>query len=122
MLGGWSNADIDLTADQLTYTIDDDFFTNFLAGRFTGPIFENITAGGPEFYSASIRQTDNTLGLEVGDVAVADGRLIINVQSIVFDNGDGFTLNFGFLYLGSNPGGYDRRGRRQRSDRRLRRE
>ena len=96
------NADIDLTADQVNYTIDDDFFTNFLAGRFTGPIFENIAAGGPEFYSASIDPTNNTIGLEASDVIVLADRLTVNLQSIFFDNGDSFTLNVGFLYRGSN--------------------
>ena len=74
------NADINLTADQLTYRIDDDFFTNFLAGSFTGPVLENITAGGPDFYTALISPTDNTLGLEAGDISTVGGRLAINLQ------------------------------------------
>ena len=96
------NANIDLTADQLSYEINDNFYTNFLAGTFTGPSFENITPGGPEFYTASINPVGNTLGLEAGDVFVQAQKLYINVQGISFDDGDGFTLNLGFLYRGND--------------------
>lgn len=99
---GMVNANIDLTADQLIYRIDDNFYTNFLAGSFTGPVLENITPGGPEFYTASISPTDNTLGLETSDVFVSAQKLYINVQGISFDNGDGFTLNLGFIFRGDN--------------------
>ncbi len=96
------NANIDLTADQLTYQIDDSFYTNFLAGSFTGPVLDNITPGGPLFYSASINSASNTLGLDASDVFVSGNKLYINVQGISFEDGDGFTLNLGFLFRGNN--------------------
>jgi Ca2+-binding RTX toxin-like protein len=96
------NANIDLTADQLIYDINDTFYTNFLAGTFTGPAFENITPGGPEFYWAQINPADNSLGLEATDVFVTNQKLYVNVQGITFDNGDGFTLNLGFLFRGND--------------------
>jgi len=99
---GMVNANIDLTADQLTYTINDNFYTNYVAGTFTGPILDNRTPGGPLFYTATISPTLNTLGLEVADVAVVGNRLTINLQSKVFHDGDGFTLNLGFLDRGTN--------------------
>lgn len=101
---GMVNADIDLTADQLTYTIDDDFYTNFLAGQFTGPILQNLTPGGPVFYTASIDTANNSFGLQASDVTVVGGRLMINLQGTFFDDGDSFTLNLGFIYRGTNAG------------------
>lgn len=101
---GMVNADIDLTADQLTYTIDDDFYTNFLAGQFTGPVLQNLTPNGPEFYTVSIDPANNSFGLSAGDVSVVGGRLLINLQGSFFDDGDSFTLNLGFIYRGTNAG------------------
>ena len=96
------NADIDLTADQLIYRINDNFFTNFLAGSFTGPRLDTVSPGGPLFFTASINPADNTLGLEASDVFVSANRLYINVQGITFEDNDGFTLNLGFLFRGNN--------------------
>lgn len=95
------NADIDFTADRLTYRIDTSLYSGFAGGAFNGYVFQKIGAAGPALFSARILPTADRMALEESDVAVVGGKLQVNVSGLSFRDGQGFTLGLGFDFAGT---------------------
>lgn len=119
------NADIDFTADRMIYRIDTASYSGFAGGAFNGYVFQKIGAAGPALFSARILPTPGRLALEAEDVAVAGGKLQVNVSGLSFRDGQGFALGLGFDFVGTAGrddlvgGGYDDRLRGGAGDDRL---
>jgi hypothetical protein len=90
------NADIDIEANRIVYTVDDTRYSQFaVTSGFNGYVLTDANGSLPPIRSVSLNG-ETTLGIGLDDIFFNENAIYVNVESLRFSSGDTIILDVSF--------------------------
>ncbi|NEO61850.1 MAG: hypothetical protein F6J98_16005 [Moorea sp. SIO4G2] len=87
----------DISSDSIFYEVSPSAGSGrFTRGSFNGYVFNDVFDVLPAFTNVTIKEENNTLGLQPSDVTFTENQIYINVESLSYSPGKTFELDIDF--------------------------